>query len=184
MKKYLITSKEFYTDTPDIFKEKLQKQFEIHMPDFALYRDKENPNYAKQAEDFMDVCSEFTGVKSFIHRHVELAVELKATGVHLTSTQFDEIAQASANNLKVIMSTHTHEEVLLAQKLGANYVTYSPIFASPNKGKPKGVEDLQALLKKCTIKVFALGGILDASQVQSVSESGAFGFASIRYFYS
>lgn len=184
MQKYLITSKDFYSSTPSIFKEKLSQQFAIHMPEFALYRDKENQNYAKLASDFMDVCCEFTSVKSFIHRHVELAFELKATGVHLTSSQFEEIADAKSKNLEVIISTHTHKEVLMAQNLGADYVTYSPIFASPNKGEAKGTDDLKELLKKCTIKVFALGGIVDASQVQSVGECGAFGFASIRYFYS
>ncbi len=184
MQKYLITSQEFYTDIPAVFREKLLHQFEIHKPDFALFRDKENLNYAKLARDFMDVCHAFGSVKSFIHTDVELALTLKATGVHLTSTQFDAIAQAKAKNLEVIISTHTHEEVLRAEKLGANYVTYSPIFASPNKGEPKGVEDLQTLLKKCAVKVFALGGIVDVSQVQSVAKSGAFGFASIRYFYS
>lgn len=183
MKKYLITSGEFYSYSPDIFREKLKNQFEIHMPNFALYRDKENPNYAKLAKDFMDVCSEFTSVKSFIHRHVELAFELQATGVHLTSTQFKEIPHAKNKNLEVIISTHTHKEVLKAEELGADYVTYSPIFASPNKGEPKGTDDLKELLKKCNIKVFALGGIIDTSHIQSVKKSGAYGFASIRYFY-
>jgi thiamine-phosphate pyrophosphorylase len=183
MQKYLITSKEFYTDTPDIFREKLQQQFEIHMPSFALYRDKQNQNYAKQAEEFIEVCREFEGLKSFIHRDVELASKLHSTGVHLTSTQFEEIPHAKSKSLEVIISTHTHEEVLKAQKLGADYVTYSPIFLSPNKGEPKGIDDLEELLKKCHIKVFALGGIVNSAQVKSVEECGAFGFASIRYFY-
>lgn len=183
MKKYLITSKEFYTDTPDIFREKLQKQFEIHMPDFALYRDKENLNYSKKAKDFIDICNEFGSVKSFIHRDVELAFELKATGVHLTSTQFEEIPHAKSKNLEVIISTHTHEEVLKAERLGADYVTYSPIFASPNKGEPKGIDDLKELLKKCNIKVFALGGIIDAGHLESINMCRVYGFASIRYFY-
>ena len=183
MHKYLITSEEFYTDTSDIFREKLQKQFEIHMPDFALYRDKENQNYAKQAKEFIDVCNSFEQIKSFIHRDVELASQLQAKGVHLTSTQFEQIPHAKSKNLEVIISTHTHEEVLIAQELGADYVTYSPIFASPNKGEPKGIDDLKKLLKKCKIKVFALGGIINTGHVKSVSECGTYGFASIRYFY-
>ncbi len=130
----------------------------------------------------MEVCSKFLGIKSFIHRHVKLAYQLGAMGVHLTSTQFAEIPHAKELGLEVIISTHTHEEVLKAEILGADAVTYSPIFSSPEKGEPKGIEDLKELLKKCKIKVFALGGIVEASHVEMVEETGVYGFASIRYF--
>ena len=183
LKKYLITSREFYTDTPAVFRNILHEQFKSYMPDYALYRDKTNPNYATQAEHFVEVCKHFEGIKSFIHQDIELAIKLDATGVHLTSKEFSKIKYAKSNNLEVIISTHTHEEVIQAQELGANAVTYSPIFTSPNKGEPKGIDDLKELLKKCSIKVFALGGIVTKEQVQMVQESGAYGFASIRYFY-
>jgi thiamine-phosphate pyrophosphorylase len=171
LKKYLITSSEF-----------CEEQFQIHMPEYVLYRNKTTLHYERQAEHFMKVCSKFDGIKSFIHRHVELAHKLAATGVHLTSMQFEEIPHAKELGLEVIISTHTHEEVLKAESLGADAVTYSPIFASPDKGEPKGVEDLKELLKKCKIKVFALGGIVENQHVEMVEEAGAYGFASIRYF--
>jgi len=85
--------------------------------------------------------------------------------------------------LEVIISTHTHQEVLRAQKLGADAVTYSPIFASPNKGAPKGIDALKELLEVCDISVFALGGIVDKSHVDMIEQTKAYGFASIRYFY-
>ena len=153
------------------------------MPDYALFRDKTTSEYEKLAHEFIDVCSGFENVKSFIHQDADLAYKLKADGVHLTSTQFGRIEHAKGLGLEVIISTHTHEEVLEAQHLGADAVTYSPIFASPNKGEPKGVDDLKELLNKCDIKVFALGGIVEARHVKAVEEAGAYGFASIRYFY-
>ena len=189
MQKYLITSREFYTDTPAVFRDILHKQFREHTPTYALYRDKSNPNYALQATHFIEVCNQFEdtgcpwGIKSFIHRDAGLAKELGATGVHLTSTQFDKIEYAKELGLEVIISTHTHEEVLKAQFLGVDAVTYSPIFASPGKGEPKGIEDLKELLKSCDIKVFALGGIVDSTQVKMIEETNVYGFASIRYFY-
>lgn len=85
--------------------------------------------------------------------------------------------------LFVIISTHTQKEVLRAQMLGADALTYSPIFASPNKGEPKGVEDLRELLEICSIKVFALGGIVTQEHIAAIEETKAYGFASIRYFY-
>ena len=183
MKKYLITSREFYTDTPAVFRNILHEQFKKYMPDYALYRDKSNPNYNIQAAHFVEVCTQFQSVKSFIHRDSDVAKELNATGVHLTSIQFDQIEYAKSLGLEVIISTHTHDEVLKAQKLGADAVTYSPIFASPGKGEPKGLEDLRELLNKCTVKVFALGGIVEEEQIAEIEKTTSYGFASIRYFY-
>ncbi len=181
--KYLITSNEFYTDTPAVFKKTLYEKLQVHMPSYALYRDKSNKNYNKLAADFVDTCNKFENIKSFIHQDIDLAKELDATGVHLTSLQFDEIKDAKSKGLEVIISTHTHDEVLQAEELGADAVTYSPIFASPGKGEPKGIDDLKELLNKCTIKVFALGGIVEESHVKMLEDTKAYGFASIRYFY-
>ena len=184
MKKYLITSREFYTDTPAVFKKILSEQFIKHQPDYALYRDKSNQIYDTQAEHFIEVCNSFEGVKSFIHQKIYLAKTLNANGVHLTSKQFDEIKYAKELGLEVIISTHTHEEVFQAQAFGADGVTYSPIFHSPGKGKPKGIEDLKELLKKCKIKVFALGGIISPREIDILQDIKPYGFSSIRYFFT
>jgi len=184
LQKYLITSREFYSDTPAVFRKILHEQFIKYLPSFALYRDKTNPNYKIQAEHFVEVCAQFESVNAIIHSDVALAFKLRAYGVHLTSQQFSEIKKAKELGLKVIISTHSKEEALKAEKLGADYVTYSPIFTTPNKGEPKGIEDLKELLKSVEIKVFALGGIVKEEQIVDISQTDSFGFASIRYFYS
>lgn len=183
MQKYLMTSREFYGDTSSVFCLNLCKQIEKHHPDLVLFRDKDAQNYSEIAAAFVAECKKFENVKSFLHQESALAKKLGASGVHLTSTQFDRVAEAKEMGLFVIISTHTHEEVLRAQMLGADAVTYSPIFASPNKGEPKGVEDLKELLEMCEIKVFALGGIVTGEHIAMIEETKAYGFASIRYFY-
>jgi len=183
MERYLITSREFYTDTSAVFRSILHEQLQEHLPSYVLYRDKSNPDYDSQAEYMVQVCSQFENVKSFIHQKPALAKDLNATGVHLTSKQFDKIKEAKALGLEVIISTHTHEEVLKAELLGADAVTYSPIFTTPGKGEAKGIDDLKELLTKCTVKVFALGGIVEEEQVKKIEDTKAYGFASIRYFY-
>ena len=182
MKKYLITTREYYTDTPAVFRSLLQEQLKKHLPEFVLYRDKHNPHYAQQAEHFLDVTKNFFGMKAFLHQEYQLAATLGAAGVHLTSQQFDAIAPAKDCGLEVIVSTHSYEEILRATALGADYVTYSPIFATPNKGEPKGVEKLRLTVEKSGAKIFALGGITSQKEVEAVEKSGAYGFASIRYF--
>jgi len=173
MKKYLISSR-----SPS----KLHEQIQKHHPDYVLYRDKENLNYDIQAREIVEVCKEFKNTKIFIHQKVDLAKKLNATGVHLTSKQFDEIKKAKALGLEVIISTHTYSEVLKAQEDGADAVSYSPIFESPGKGKAKGIDDLKELLQKCSIKVLALGGIVTHEHIKQIQDTKAYGFASIRYF--
>lgn len=172
LKKYIITS------DINLLKPKLDK----HQAEYALYRDKETSKYESQAEKFLQICSEFEGLRTFLHRDFELAAKLGAYGVHLTSMAFDDIKKAKALGLKVIVSTHTAEEVALAESLGADYVTYSPIFTTPNKGEPKGVEDLKELVKSTKLDVFALGGIVSEKHLKEIEHSEAYGFASIRYF--
>lgn len=170
IKSYLITSKPSFL------------QLKKHRPSFALYRDKENSDYDLEAVNFVQMCKSIPNLKAFIHQDYKLADSLNAAGVHLTSLQFSEISKAKELGLEVIISCHTKEEVLKAEKLGATYVTYSPIFKTPNKGEPKGIEDLKKLVDSTTLKVFALGGIISEEQVNAVEQSGAYGFASIRYF--
>lgn len=170
IKKYLISAKPSFL------------QLKKHLPAFALYRDKENKEYAFHAQNFIQMCKSIPNLKAFLHQDYLLAVSLNAVGVHLTSLQFDVIEKAKDLGLEVIISCHTIDEVQKAEKLGADYVTYSPIFDTPNKGEPKGVEDLKKLVESTPLKVFALGGIITQEHVNAVKKSGAYGFASIRYF--
>ncbi|MDF1877572.1 thiamine phosphate synthase [Sulfurimonas sp. SAG-AH-194-L11] len=170
MKSYLITA------TPSFM------QLKKHRPAFALYRDKETSEYSFHAQNFIQICKTIPNLKAFLHQDYKLAQRLNASGVHLTSLQFDTIVLAKELGLEVIISCHSEEDVKKAEELGADYVTYSPIFSTPNKGKPKGVEDLKNLVNATSLKVFALGGIISPEHVNAVQKSGAYGFASIRYF--
>ncbi len=183
MTKYLITTPEFYTQDACIFEKKLIAQIQKHKPEYILYRDKNNLRYQELASVFIRICKKFNGVKFFLHQEPLLAKEMRATGVHLNSTQFDKIEEAKSLGLEVIVSTHSLDEVKKVEKLGVDYVTYSPVFASPNKGEPKGIEDLKNVVEQTELKVFALGGIVEQKQIDGVSTTKAFGFASIRYFF-
>jgi thiamine-phosphate pyrophosphorylase len=83
----------------------------------------------------------------------------------------------------VIISTHNEDEVLRAQEMGVYAVTYSPIFATPEKGEPKGAGELARLCNRAGVRVFALGGIVTHEQISLVDTTKAYGFASIRYFH-
>jgi thiamine-phosphate pyrophosphorylase len=182
VKTYLITDPAYYGSEPLVLTSSLKTIFSHTIPDYILLRDKQTSDYSALAETFLEVCLSYNVPNVLLHGDYTLAYTLGADGVHLTSTQFDNIADAKALGLYVIISTHTHEEALNAQELGADAITYSPIYASPNKGEPKGLEDLKEIVAKIEIPIFALGGITTEEQIKAVQECGAYGFASIRYF--
>ncbi len=150
--------------------------------DIIVYRDKSTAHYQKNAFLFLAEAKKQNFSKILLHSNYQLAHKLKADGVHLSSLQFSDIQKAKALGLFVIISTHSLDEALEAQKLGVDLVTFSPIFATPNKGEPKGVEELKKVVSKLSIGVIALGGIVGNEQIEACRDSGAFGFASIRYF--
>jgi len=150
--------------------------------DMIVYRDKVTKYYQKNASLFLAEAKKYNFSKILLHSDYKLAHKLKADGVHLTSSEFSDIQKAKDLGLFIVVSTHSLEEALEAQKLGADLVTFSPVFATPNKGEPKGVEELRKVVSKLSIGVIALGGIMSSEQIEACRKSGAFGFASIRYF--
>jgi len=177
IKSYFVSDPSIIGSTPESLTSSLPKIITKYSPDYICLRDKNNNNYAELAEAFIAVSGTH---KTLLHGNVDLAISLGAYGVHLSSLQFREIEVAKAAGLFVICSTHSYEEALLAS--GADAITYSPIFASPNKGKPKGLGDLKEIMGKIKTNIFALGGITTSEQIQQVENTGVYGFASIRHF--
>ena len=145
-----------------------------------VYRDKINSSYAYDAKVFVAAAKSFDRV--LLHGDYLLAHTLGVTGVHLKSTQFNDIEKAKNLSLFVVVSTHTLDEAVKAQSSGADMITLSPIFDTPNKGKALGIDVLKDVVASVSIPVLALGGILTQKQIDTCVKVGAKGFASIRYF--
>ncbi|HIO95329.1 MAG TPA: thiamine phosphate synthase [Campylobacterales bacterium] len=150
--------------------------------DMIVYRDKSTHTYAQNAKRFITEAKKYPFNKVLLHSNVTLAYQLKADGIHLTSIQFSKIEEAKKLGLFVVISTHTLQEAKRAEILGADMITFSAIFKTPNKGEPKGVAVLQEVVTKLSLPVIALGGIVTAEHIDQCEQSGAGGFASIRYF--
>ena len=150
--------------------------------DMIVYRDKATLNYASNAKLFIDETKKYIFSKVLLHTDHRLAYKLGADGVHLTSTQFDEIKSAKDLGLLVVISTHTLKEACDASRKGADMITLSPIFKSPNKREAKGLDFLLKVVNFIDTPIIALGGILRQEQIDDCRECGAKGFASIRYF--
>jgi thiamine-phosphate pyrophosphorylase len=147
-----------------------------------VYRDKLTSCYTQNAEQFIKEAKKHSFSKILLHSNYQLAHRLNADGVHLTSTQFDDIEKAKAFGLFVIISTHSLKEARIAQDFGADMITFSPLFKTPNKGEPKGINELNRVASELTIPLIALGGIISAKHLLLCQQSKAKGFASIRWF--
>jgi len=147
-----------------------------------LFRDKSTTNYSQKALEFIKEAQKYNFDKILLHQDIDLANRLNINNIHLTSTQIDDIPKAKKLNMFVVVSTHSKEEALKAQKMGANMITFSPIFDTPNKGKAVGLAPLKELKKIINIPIIALGGITTSKHIKLINKSGADGFASIRYF--
>jgi len=184
LKSYLITDPKYYTSNSIEFANQLHKAFLNHKIDFACFRDKISTNKKQLAKIFIDICKQNSIENFLINTDIELAIQLKAYGVHLNSKQFDKISLAKQNNLFTIISCHNEKEIEVAIKNNADAITYSPIFTTPNKGEPKGVKKLLETVNRFDIPIFALGGIINKEQINKIEKTNCYGFSSIRYFIS
>ena len=183
MKSYLITDPNIYTNNIQEFESILKTTIQNNSIDYICFRDKKSSNYKELAKSFVKISKQNNITNIFINQYIDLANSLKATGVHLTSKQFDKIAYVKSIGLKSIISTHNEDDIKQAIKNNVDYITYSPIFDTPNKGAAKGIKNLKDIVKKYNdINIFALGGIISDEHIKSVKNTSCFGFASIRYF--
>ncbi len=102
--------------------------------------------------------------KLFINDRVDIAIAVDADGVHLGQTSFSAVdARKLLGSKKLIgVSTHSVKEARNAQKHGADFITFGPVFYTKSKaryGEPLGIERLKEVVKAVNIPVFAIGGI-------------------------
>lgn len=175
MIKYAISDPKFYSNLDYAFNN-FTKLNEANM---LLFRDKSSNNYDNTAQEFIKFRS--NNKKFLLQNDINLACKLGFDGIHFSSN-FIHLLKDTPSNLIKIASTHNIKEIELANQYGADFITFSPIFATPNKGEPKGLEALKEAVKISKAKVIALGGIMSAEQICAVMKCGVAGFASIRYF--
>ncbi len=182
LKKYLITDPEYYSNNPIEFEKILTQALTKQHIDYACFRDKISVNIEELAQVFITTCQKYEIKNIFINQHIKLGKSLNFDGVHLTSLQFERIQEVKNLGLQTVVSCHTYEEIEKATESLANMVTYSPIFETPNKSEPVGVENLKLAVQTYDIPIIALGGIVTQEHLNLLQKVDAKIFASIRYF--
>jgi thiamine-phosphate pyrophosphorylase len=123
--------------------------------------------------------------KVLVNGRVDLALAAGADGAHLPADGVPVAALRRRFGQGVLLgvSTHRVEEVELAMRDGADYVTFGPVWPTPSKeryGPPLGIGEL-ARAARLGIPVYALGGVM-LSRFGEAAEAGAAGVAGIRLF--
>lgn len=120
--------------------------------------------------------------KILVNDRADIALLARADGVHLTSLSLsaEAIRQNFPKDFIVGVSAHSIEAAESAKRQGANFATFSPIFATPNKGAPKGLDALREVCEKLKpFPVVALGGIDETNYRETLKIAD--GFAAIRF---
>jgi thiamine-phosphate pyrophosphorylase len=123
------------------------------------------------------------GAGLFINDRIDVALAVKADGVHLGDNSIPiKIARMLAGeNIRIGVSCHNRESAIAAQDMGADFITYGPVFFTPSKaayGPPVGIDSLSEVTPLLWIPVFAIGGITSRNTRQ-VLDAGAHGIALI-----
>ncbi len=120
--------------------------------------------------------------KILLNDRADIAAALGCDGVHLTTRSLP-IAVARrivGDDALISCSTHTIEEVERAAAEGADIILFGPVFASPGKGRPVGLEALADAARAAgSSTLIALGGI-DELNFRDALDAGALGIAAIR----
>lgn len=104
-------------------------------------------------------------------------------GIHLKANLLSLLTPLRALDSSLIIgySAHSVAEVESAISQGATYATLSPIFKTPNKSAPLGLDIFSQLEVPLRAKTIALGGI-EAKHIDMLKDLGLLGFAGIRCF--
>jgi len=123
------------------------------------------------------------GITFLINDRVDIAQAVGANGVHLGGSDLPyKIARKLLGKSKIIgLTVHSLTEAIIAQRLGANYISVGPIFATKTKSNalaPRGVGLIKEIKKHVCLPIVAIGGI-NLSNAKDIIQAGADGLCAI-----
>jgi thiamine-phosphate pyrophosphorylase len=134
-------------------------------------------------------------IRVLVNDRLDVAIAERASGVHLgekslpvfEAKRLVESAlrkQTIDRSFLIGASCHSVETAQAAQRDGANYIFFGPVFATPSKaafGAPQGLARLAEICRAIAIPVLAIGGITIYDAASCIDASAA-GVAAVRLF--
>jgi thiamine-phosphate pyrophosphorylase len=137
---------------------------------------------AKSLGELIDLATELHQITAncstplIVNDHAEIARCVPVAGVHVGQDDDSiEVARRKAGrDILVGKSTHSLGQARAAQREGADYIGFGPIFATPTKPdySPIGLEDIRRVHAEVNLPIFCIGGI-NIENLQSVIDAGA-----------
>jgi len=187
---YLITDRKLITHHPSLITA-VEEALKAGLKAVQL-REKDLPTreLLNMAYKFREITSRYNA-KLIINDRLDIALCVDADGVHLGQNSIPVGAVRKlinalrithhASRFLIGVSTHNIAEASTAEKEGADFITYGPIYPTHSKlqyGKPVGLESLAEAAKKINIPIWGIGGI-KLDNVSDVINAGAHGVALI-----
>jgi thiamine-phosphate pyrophosphorylase len=146
-------------------------------------RDRERPGgeLLRLAEKLRAACSAY-GAPFYVNDRIDIALAVAADGAHLggRSLEVEDARALLGPDAFLSVAAHGADDVERAEASGVTAALLSPIFATPGKGSPLGLESLANARRKVRrLRLYALGGI-DATNAAACMKSGAQGVAVVR----
>ncbi len=137
------------------------------------------------------VAARAKSARLLLHDRLDVALAAGADGVHLGEQSLPVAALARWRNqgrapadFLAGVSCHSLAAALEAERDGADYIFFGPVFATPSKaawGPPQGVARLKEVCRRVRIPVLAIGGVALENAGECLA-AGASGLAAIRLF--
>jgi len=131
------------------------------------------------------------GPRVILNDRLDIALAAGADGVHLGGEsivsagviQWCRRGNAPPEFL-IGVSCHRIEEALEAERAGASYIFFGPVYDTPSKrsfGSPHGIARLTRVCEAVRIPMVAIGGVTETNAAETL-RAGAAGIAAIRLF--
>ncbi|HYR47192.1 MAG TPA: thiamine phosphate synthase [Candidatus Polarisedimenticolia bacterium] len=139
---------------------------------------------ARQLEAEANALVPKASVPVVVSSRCDVALAAGAAGVNLPER---DIRVAEARTLMgqrlVGRSVHSIESAVAAEREGADYVIFGPVWPSPShpEEKPQGIQALAEVACAVRIPVLAIGGVT-SERVEECARAGAAGYAAITLF--
>jgi len=105
--------------------------------------------------------------------HAEIARRVEVQGVHVgqDDATIEKVRAQIKRPIVVGKSTHSIEQAVAAEREGADYIGFGPIFSTPTKPdySPIGLAQIHEVHERVSIPIFCIGGIKSENLTQAIA---------------